>query len=601
LKQASRFLSQFPPFDELDAVQLERVAEAVTERAVTRGTSVLVEDGPPGESLFVVHSGSMELLRSEQVVDVVTPGEVFGHPTLLTGKPPAFTVRCREDAVLYVIPRDVAVDVLSSESGVAFVAQTLGDRLRRAVRTARAARETRAVHVSSLIRRPPVFVEPGASIRDAAKLMSEELVRSVLVLTPGGLGIVTEGDLRDRVVAAGLSPDAPVSSIMTTPARTMRGDRLAPEAAVEMLNAGINHMPVVDARGEVLGVISSGSLMMLDALSPFALAWSMSKAGTEEEVVTLARRVPELFLSLLDASLEASDISRILTVQNDTAVTRLLKLAIERHGPPPVPYAWLALGGVARSETTLASDQDNALAYADPDDPAVDAYFERVASQVNEGLARCGCGFDASEVLARNRLWRKSLSQWTEVFADCLAHPGDSNLVRAVIAFDFRQVIGDLDAVSPLVEVLRRAPEHPGFIARLARTVTSIRSPLGFRQRLIGPVDVKKSAALPIENLARFHGLLNRVTVSGTLDRLAAVEGLGALSVETATSLQEAFVIIWNFRLRHHATAIEEGRTPDNIVDTDRLAPLARLDLQAALRAVAAAQRPLSIYIRQGM
>jgi len=601
LKQASRFLSQFPPFDELDAVQLERVAEAVTERAVTRGTSVLVEDGPPGESLFVVHSGSMELLRSEQVVDVVTPGEVFGHPTLLTGKPPAFTVRCREDAVLYVIPRDVALDVLSSESGVAFVAQTLGDRLRRAVRTARAARETRAVHVSSLIRRPPVFVEPGASIRDAAKLMSEELVRSVLVLTPGGLGIVTEGDLRDRVVAAGLSPDAPVSSIMTTPARTMRGDRLAPEAAVEMLNAGINHMPVVDARGEVLGVISSGSLMMLDALSPFALAWSMSKAGTEEEVVTLARRVPELFLSLLDASLEASDISRILTVQNDTAVTRLLKLAIERHGPPPVPYAWLALGGVARSETTLASDQDNALAYADPDDPAVDAYFERVASQVNEGLARCGCGFDASEVLARNRLWRKSLSQWTEVFADCLAHPGDSNLVRAVIAFDFRQVIGDLDAVSPLVEVLRRAPEHPGFIARLARTVTSIRSPLGFRQRLIGPVDVKKSAALPIENLARFHGLLNRVTVSGTLDRLAAVEGLGALSVETATSLQEAFVIIWNFRLRHHATAIEEGRTPDNIVDTDRLAPLARLDLQAALRAVAAAQRPLSIYIRQGM
>lgn len=597
---AARFLSRFPPFDKLDAAQLERVAEAAVERRVMAGEPVLVEDGLPGESLFVVHSGSMELLRNERVVDVVTPGEVFGHPTLLTGKPPAFTVRCREDTVLYVIPRAVATEMLSSEAGVAFVAETLGERLSRAVQSVRAARETRAVHVSSLIRRPPVFVEPDASIRDTAKLMGQELVRSVLVRTSSGLGIVTEGDLRDRVVAAGLTPDAPVSSIMTMPVRSMRGDRLAPEAAVEMLNAGINHMPVVDARGKVLGVISSGSLMMLDALSPFALAWSVSKAGTEEEVVALAQRVPELFLSLLDASLEASDISRILTVQNDTAVTRLLQLAVERHGPPPVPYAWLALGGVARSETTLASDQDNALAYADTDDPAVDAYFERVAAYVNEALARCGYGFDASEVLARNRLWRKSLSQWTEVFADCLARPGDSNLVRAVIAFDFRQVTGELDVVRPLVEVLREAPEHPGFIARLARTVTAVRSPLGFRQRLIGPVDVKKSAALPIENLARFYGLLNRVTVSGTLDRLAAIEGLGAVSAETAKALQEAFIIIWNFRLQHHATAVVEGRTPDNIVDTDRLPPLARLDLQAALRAVAAAQKPLSIYIRQG-
>jgi CBS domain-containing protein len=247
----------------------------------------------------------------------------------------------------------------------------------------------------------------------------------------------------------------------------------------------------------------------------------------------------------------------------------------------------------------LASDQDNALAYADSDDPTVDAYFEKVASQVNDGLARCGCTLDNSDVLARSKLWRKSLSQWKAVFEDCLAYPGDSNLVRAVIAFDFRKVTGELDVERPLVEILRDAPEHPGFIARLARTVTELRSPLGFRQRLIGPVDVKKSAALPIENLARFYGLANRVTVSGTLDRLAAVEGLGAVSSETATSLQEAFTIIWNFRLQHHAAAVAAGLKPDNIVDADRLPPLAHLDLQAALRAVAAAQKPLSIYSRQ--
>ena len=249
----------------------------------------------------------------------------------------------------------------------------------------------------------------------------------------------------------------------------------------------------------------------------------------------------------------------------------------------------------------MASDQDNALAYADTDDPSVDAYFEKVASDVNDGLGRCGWALDVSDVLARNRLWRKSESEWRAVFADCLERPDHSNLVRAALTFDFRQVTGELDIVKPLVELLRGAPEHPGFLARLARTVTSVRSPLGFRQRLIGPVDLKKSGALPIENLARFYGLSNRVTASATLDRLAAVEGLGALSNEMVTSLQEALTILWDLRLEQHAADIAEDRAPTNVVDTDRLPPLARLDLQAALRAVAAAQKQLSHYAPMGM
>ena len=49
---------------------------------------------------------------------------------------------------------------------------------------------------------------------------------------------------------------------------------LAPEASIEMLQAGVNHLAVVDADGNVLGVVSAGSLMNLDAISPFALRWT---------------------------------------------------------------------------------------------------------------------------------------------------------------------------------------------------------------------------------------------------------------------------------------------------------------------------------------
>lgn len=138
--------------------------------------------------------------------------------------------------------------------------------------------------------------------------------------------------------------------------------------------------------------------------------------------------------------------------------TRLLDLAFDRYGPPPVAYAWLALGSSARNELTLASDQDNALAYDDTDYPEVDAYFKLVAEVVNAGLARCGFSLDQSGVLARDPHWRLTQSGWLEVFSRCLEVWDWKHLLRASIAFDFRQVAGDLSIMAPLADLLRQAP-----------------------------------------------------------------------------------------------------------------------------------------------
>jgi CBS domain-containing protein len=601
-EEAARFLARYPPFNTLPRKEVRHIAEAVVQRHVQPGEVVLVQNGPPARYFFVIRDGSLDLVNNETVVDVMASGETFGHATLLTEHAPAFTVRAREEAILYLIPRAVALELLGTPAGVTYIADTLSDRRVRTMRAFVGTPQVRTVPVASLIRRPPVFCDLDTSVREAARLMSQEVVTALLVRARGGLGIVTDADLRDKVLAPGLSPETPVSAIMTRPVRTIGADSLATEASIEMMASGVNHLVVVGPGGAVLGVISAGSLMTPDALSPFALRWSISTAGDKEELVAVAARLPELFVALFAAHLEARDISRVLSLQQDAISTRLLELSERRHGPPPLPYAWLTLGSAARGELTLASDQENALAYADSDDPEVDAYFARLAQEVNAGLVACGFVPDESEVMARNRTWRLSQSAWQAVFGDCLEHPGRSNLVRAAIAFDFRQLAGDLDVVPALVALLREAPAHPGFLARLARTATDVRSPLvGLRQRLVGPLDIKKSAALPITNLARFHALANGVTVPATLDRLLAVEELAALDAETATALQEAFTIVSHVRLEHHAVAIREGKRPHNAVDPNTLTPLARLDLQAALRVVVAAQKQLSHYVPLGM
>ena len=304
--------------------------------------------------------------------------------------------------------------------------------------------------------------------------------------------------------------------------------------------------------------------------------------------------MPHMLVTLVDAGLDAGAIARVLSAQCDAATTRLLDFAFERHGPAPAPWAWLALGSVARREMTLASDQDNAFAYAAGGGPEADAYFAALTADVNAGLAACGFGPDRGDVLARDPRWRMTDERWVAVLRECLEHPDRSGLVRAAVSFDFRHVAGGLAVVAPLVAVIRDAPAHPDFLRRLARTATDVAVPLPPRTRLRRApptIDLKRGAVLPIANLARLHALSAGVTISSTLDRLVAAERLGALPGADATALREAFLIVSGVRMRHHADAVRAGGPPDNAIEPAALPPLARAELYSALRAIADAQR----------
>ena len=167
--ERAEFLANHEPFRGLGRDEFERVAAALVERVVPAGELVLVESGVPGTELYVVREGAFELTHKQAVVAILTSGEVFGHPTLLTGLPPEFTIRARQDSTLYVIPNAVALDVLSRPEGVRFVAGSLRERLLDAARTMRALPDVATRPVTSLFRSTPLFCDPGETVREAAK------------------------------------------------------------------------------------------------------------------------------------------------------------------------------------------------------------------------------------------------------------------------------------------------------------------------------------------------------------------------------------------------------------------------------------------------
>jgi len=606
MENLDTFLALHPPFDALDPETLRTVAADATERSYQTGESVLVEDGLPASALCVLLSGSMDLLHEGEVIQVLEPGECFGHPSLLTGMAPAFSVRAREPSSCAVLSAEVARRVLGTEAGAAYVAATMRKRLTRTGHTVHGLLDVGTTPVSAIMRAPE-FCEPEDSIRHAAVRLGEKGVSALLVRLDGELGIVTDADIRAGVAAGEISLDGPVRGLARAPVPTVPVTQLAVEATIDMLAAGTDHIVVLDGE-RLCGVVSAADLVGLDARSPIALRHMILGAANENELIRAVEHLPRLFQLLERAGVPPRELGRVLSLQHDAVVARLVDFSIWSRSPAPLPWAWLDLGSAARREFTLASDQDNALAYAAPrpgDEAEVDAYFERLGSDVNEGLVRCGIGLDNNGVLAGKRLWRMSKPEWLRTFDEALREPSESHLIRATVAFDFRPTAGGLDVAAELTERIRTARSHPGFMRLLARSAAGFPVALGFRGQLAtgkdgdpeGRLDIKRGAIIPLVNVVRFHALANGVTISPTVDRIEGVEHVGGLETSVAEGLLEAFTVISRIRFSHHAALTAAGSQPDNLIDPDELPPIARGELRDALHVVRRAQRQLGSWV----
>ncbi|HWD75719.1 MAG TPA: putative nucleotidyltransferase substrate binding domain-containing protein [Solirubrobacteraceae bacterium] len=604
MEHLDTFLAGHPPFDGLSSEQLRDLVAGAAIQEQSTGTFVLVEDGPPAPGLWVILAGSMELVHQGEAVQILEPGECFGQASLLTRMSPTFGVRAREPSTCALLESAEARRLLGSEAGAAYVAETMRTRLTRTGHTVHALREVGTTPVSAIMR-PAVFASADATVSDAARRLSHGGTGALVVDQDGGLAIVTDADIRATVAREGFSADAPVRTIARAPAPAVSPGQLAIEATIDMIAADVQHLVVLDG-GRVCGILCATDLLALEARSPIGLRHTMLEAADEDHLVAAASRLPQQFLALSRAGVPSGDLGRVLSLAQDTVVARLIDFSIWRAGPAPLPWAWLDLGSAARREFTLASDQDNALAYGRPlpvNEAGADAYFERLGADVNAGLARCGIGRDNNGVLAGNRLWRMSKRDWLHTFDECLTQPDESHLVRATVAFDFRSAAGGLDISADLAVRIRMAREHPQFMRLIARSAAGFSVALGFRGQLAtehdgeraGRLDIKRGAIIPLVNLVRYHALASGVTISPTLDRIEAVAAAGGISADDAEALREAFEVITQVRFEHHADLISAGQPADNLVDPGALSPIARADLRAALQTVRRAQRRLPV------
>jgi CBS domain-containing protein len=433
--------------------------------------------------------------------------------------------------------------------------------------------------VKYLVKRPPVFVEPDATVAQAARTMREALIGSVLVADDPE-GIVTDRDLSSRVLAAGLGPETSVRQIMNRPLKTLDSDAPVFAALHLMLEENIHHLALVE-EGRIVGLISSSDLLQHQASSPLYLRRTLETLEAPARLAHYSREVAGMVETLFRGGLGAVQIGRIVSSVNDALIKRLVGLAERDLGPAPTAFAWIVFGSEGRLEQALLTDQDNALIYGEESETA-HVYFAALAERVVDGLIQTGFPPCAGGFMATH--WCKSLEEWRRLFARWVRTPEPQALLDAAIFFDFRPVAGALSLAS-LDKILAGAKTEKAFIAHLAEGAL-VHPPLGFFNRIRsdnGRVDVKKSGLAPIVALARAAALAGGSLERSTLERLAAAGKSGAiLGQDDASELAEIFQFLLHLRLRQQLAALQANRPLDHNVHLNALSTLERRHLKEA-------------------
>lgn len=538
---------------------------------------------------------------------------------MLRGGKVRFPATAFEDTLIYFIPAPVFQQLFDSNEFFADYVE-VGNSERGKIGRASQPAETDllAVKISTLLHREPVCLASTASVWQAAKIMTEQQVSCLLLMHEGEMdgneqqqsklaGIVTDRDIRSRLVAPGLSADTPVSQIMSTELVTIDDQQYVFDAMMLMLRNNVHHLPVLK-RHQPIGVVALPDIIHYESQNSLYVVSNIFRQTSTEGLAALSKEVRACFLRLVAEDANSQMIGAAMAAIGRSIKQRLLELAEQQFGPPPVPYCFLALGSMARDEQLIVTDQDNALILDNSFDPQQhDAYFLQLANFVCDGLAACGYSYCSGGIMATNSKWRQPLRVWQAYFTDWIEQPTAERLLHSGIFFDLDAVWGQTQWAYQLTQlIVKKAPQRPHFLACMTRNALQRTPPLGFFKDFVmesdgrhnNSLNIKRRGTAPMVDLVRVHALAMGSTASNTFDRLQDLINHRVLPKGRGEDLRDAYEVIALARIRQQALALQAGEVADNNLVPERLSEFERKHLKEAFSVLSNAQKFLKFQFR---
>jgi CBS domain-containing protein len=612
------FVSAHEPFDSLPVEEIAALCGQI-EVSYYQAQSQILHHGASIDALYMIRSGSVEVFRrTGELYNRLEPGDVFGQMGILLNGHVRYPVRALEDTLIYRIPAEKFLEMCDSfgEFGDYFETNEHST-LQQVVQSHDDENDMTTVRVRDIIQGEPVYLTADTTVRECAQKMTEQNVSSVVIfdqliadefsadvdINEGvslPLGIVTDRDFRVRVLAAGLSLETPLRDVMSTDLITVPHDAYVYEAKLLMMRHNVHHLPLV-RHDSVTGIVALTDIVQYESQSSLLLVRGILAQETVEGLAELSSQVASVMVRMQKEGANSHMIGSAMSVIGRTFKQRLLQLAEETLGAPPVPYCFLALGSMARDEQLLVTDQDNALILSvDYKEALHGEYFKKLADIVCDGLNACGYTYCDGGIMASNPKWRLTLQDWKQQFSEWIEKPDPQALLNASIFFDLEGVDGKVAWAEQLTRfIVGKAKANPGFLAALARNAMNRTPPLGFfkdfvlekdgRQRY--SLNLKRRGTAPMVDVIRVHALAEGSLSQNSFDRLEDLAQSALLPEGKKEALSDALEYLSMIRIRQQVAAVEAGEEADNTVEPETLSSKERRGLKEAFQVLSSAQK----------
>jgi CBS domain-containing protein len=603
------FLKNVDPFNLLPEEELEGIVEDVSLEYFPKGVHILTQDGSPSEYLYIIKRGGVRVYMTSETDDEINidyrgEGEHFGLLSLVSGDRSRYNIIAYEDTISFLIPKEKLLNILQRNPSVNeyflksffinFIDKTREETQKRYSGLAGGDRVLFTTPVGEVVRREPITAAESLSIQDAARKMALNKISSLIIVndTDIPVGIVTDRDLREKVVAKGLDLSYPVRMIMSSPLIKVDAEEYCFEALLKMMRYNIHHILVVES-GKFRGILTNHDFMVLQGSSPMVLVKELEDIQMLKSVGETMPKIHKTVATLLREGAKAHNVTGIITELTEKIVNRIVDLSEKESGPAPVGYSLFLFDEGGRRELTLNRSLKMGIVYEDTGSSRLiketEDFFSRLAKTMEETLSSGGIA-SGEESLAVDNIM--SFSDWKEKFDRWAAFPGRHN-PRAEYA-DMRVVRGDGEPVKKLRGRLIESLASRDTMMDVAILEALKNSPpLGFFRRFVveksgehrSELDLYEKGVRPLVDAIRVFALQRRVENYSTWRRV--VELRSRYSFAHTEDIEHALEYLLTLLIHHQLKQLEQGRVPDNFINPEHLANIEKKTLKETFQLIA--------------
>lgn len=598
-QRVADFLKNYPPFNGLKIKDLELLSEEIYILYKEKG-SIIFKEKEQGHSFFyMVHKGAVSLEREETntMVDICDEGDIFGLRPLMANENYELLAKAHEESILYAIPITLFKPLALENKEVGnFLIESFASNTRNPYSKSHRGKlytdaspeenhgltgirltDLQEVQYSKNI----VSCAPETTIQQIAKIMTRKKIGAMLVTENKlPIGIITDKDLRNKIITGKFPITSAADHIMTSPVITYPKSLTMTQAQMAMMKSNISHLCLTKdgtVNTKVVGILSKHDLMVSLGNNPAVLIKAIKRVKKIKQLKPIRTSIMGLLKGYLQGNIPMTIISKIIAELNDACMKQVITISLEKMlYEPPVKFAWLAIGSQGRSEQMLHTDQDNALIFEDVEEellPKTTHYFIKLSKIITKGLNAIGYEYCPAEMMASNPQWCLSLKEWKKTTSHWIINPGIDEVLLSSIFFDYNLVYGDSALVNELSShIFYTSKKYPIFFMHLAKGTLQNPSPTGFfRQFLVeqdgrhkDTFDLKSRALRPLTDAARVLILSHHIkAINNTAERFEKLAELEPNNKEIYLACSYASKALLKFRTKQGLIHNDSGRFID--------------------------------------